>query len=111
MSYSESQNELSSLREMDLPETRLAPGMAPPRRLSILVPLYNEEEFITPLLEQVLSAPLPLGMEREIIVVDDGSRDGSSELAEEVSRQHPQEVFVLRHERNRGKSAAIRTAL
>ena len=46
-------------------------------RISILVPLYNEEEFIEPLLERVLAAPLPEGLEREIIVVDDGSTDGS----------------------------------
>ena len=40
--------------------------------LSVLVPLYNEEEFVAPILERVLEAPLPDGMEREIIVVDDG---------------------------------------
>ena len=48
--------------------------------LSILVPLYNEEEFIVPLLERVLAAPLPEGMAREILVVDDGSTDGSAEI-------------------------------
>ena len=42
--------------------------------LSILIPLYNEEEFIQSLLERVLDAPLPDGMEREVIVVNDCSR-------------------------------------
>ena len=106
------QDELfGTVSAQELPETRLAPGMSPPRRLSILVPLYNEEEFVSPLLEQVVAAPLPLGMEREIIVVDDGSSDGSSEAAEEIARRHPQQILVIRHEVNRGKGAAIRTAL
>jgi glycosyltransferase involved in cell wall biosynthesis len=79
--------------------------------LSILVPLYNEEEFIVPILERVLRAELPGGMEREIIVVDDGSDDGSAEAVEGFAARHPGAVRVFRHPRNRGKGAAIRTAL
>src|SRR5579864_682054 len=78
--------------------------------LSILVPLYNEEEFIGPLLQRVLEAPLPEGMDREIVVVDDGSTDGSAEIAEEIARTHV-EIRVIRHARNQGKGAAIRTAV
>src|SRR5882762_8584064 len=80
-------------------------------RLSILIPLYNEEEFIGPLLQRVLKAPLPLGIDREIIVVDDGSTDGSAEIADEIARAHPGVIRVVRHERNQGKGAAIRTAV
>src|SRR5712671_1527280 len=80
-------------------------------RLSILVPLYNEEEFVGPLLQRVLDAPLPDGMDREIIVVDDGSTDGSAEIAEEIARCHPDNILVIRHGRNQGKGAAIRTAV
>ena len=80
-------------------------------RLSILVPLYNEEEFIGPLLQRALDAPLPEGMTREIIVVDDGSTDGSAEIAEEIASRYPDVVGVVRHERNQGKGAAIRTAI
>src|SRR5271167_3954854 len=79
--------------------------------LSILVPLYNEEEFIGPLLDRVLAAPLPGGMDREVIVVDDGSTDGSAEIAEEVARAYGSAVRVIRQGRNRGKGAAIRTAV
>lgn len=79
--------------------------------LSILVPLYNEEEFIALLLERVVQAPLPEGMRREILVVDDGSDDGSAEIAEEVAAAHSDVIRVIRHERNRGKGAAVRTAL
>jgi len=79
--------------------------------LSVLVPLYNEEEFISPLLERVLNAPLPEGMDREVIVVDDGSRDGSIEVVEGFVQRYPGVVRLVRHERNQGKGAAIRTAL
>lgn len=79
--------------------------------LSILVPLYNEEEFIGPLLGRVLAAPLPAGMDREIVVVDDGSTDGSGEIAEEAAANCPDVIRVIRHTINQGKGAAIRTAV
>lgn len=80
-------------------------------RLSILIPLYNEEEFIAPLLSRVLAAPLPAGMEREVIVVDDGSNDGSVEIAGEFASRYPGLVRLVRHPQNRGKGAAVRTAI
>lgn len=78
---------------------------------SILIPAYNEEEFLPTLLERVLTAPLPAGLDREIIVVDDGSTDTTAEVALSAARRHPGRVRVLRHQRNRGKGAAIGTAL
>jgi len=80
-------------------------------RLSILIPLFNEEEFIGPLLQRVLDAPLPAGMEREIIVVDDCSTDGSAEIAEEIAAAHPDVIGVVRHKWNQGKGAAVREAI
>lgn len=82
-----------------------------PTSLSILVPLFNEEEFIAALLQRVIEASLPGGMTRQIVVVDDGSTDGSGEVAEEFAAAHPGMIRVLRHPRNMGKGAAIRTAL
>ncbi len=79
--------------------------------LSVLVPLYNEEEFAAPLLERVIAAPLPEGFSREIIVVDDGSTDGSQEAVEQVMARHPGVIRLVRHGRNQGKGAAIRTAI
>ncbi|MBL8179837.1 MAG: glycosyltransferase [Bryobacterales bacterium] len=79
--------------------------------LSILVPLYNEEEFAAAILQRVIEAPLPHGLHREIIVVDDGSNDGSAEVVEQIAASHPSILRVLRHPRNLGKGAAIRTAL
>ena len=83
----------------------------PASLLSILVPLFNEEEYIAPILSRALVAPLPEGLEREIIVVDDGSTDGSDRIVEEYAARHPGQVRLLRHGRNRGKGAAIRTAV
>jgi len=82
-----------------------------PGLLSVLIPLYNEEEFIGPLLDRVLAAPLPAGLERELIVVDDCSTDGSAEIAEAKAAKTPGVIRVLRHSRNQGKGAAIRTAI
>jgi 2-polyprenyl-3-methyl-5-hydroxy-6-metoxy-1,4-benzoquinol methylase len=80
--------------------------------LSILIPLYNEEEFILELLRRVVSAPLPPGFDRELIVVDDCSKDGSAELVAGFIASHPEfRVQLLRHPKNRGKGAAIRTAI
>ncbi len=82
-----------------------------PGLLSILIPLYNEEEFISSLLDRVLAAPLPEGIDRELIVVDDCSTDGSAEIAEAKAAEAPGLIRVLRHGRNQGKGAAIRTAI
>ncbi len=63
------------------------------------------------LLERVLAAPLPENLGREIIVVDDGSTDGSDKIVERIAEQNPGVVFLIRHPRNLGKGAAIRTAI
>jgi glycosyltransferase involved in cell wall biosynthesis len=81
------------------------------RKLSVLVPLYNEEEFIGTVLDRVLVAPLPHRVSREIIVVDDGSRDDSPEIVERYASQYPSLIRLIRHDRNQGKGAAIRTAI
>jgi glycosyltransferase involved in cell wall biosynthesis len=73
--------------------------------------LYNEEEYIAPILTRVMEAPLPEGMKREVIIVDDGSADGSYEAAQQALACWPGEVTLIRHAVNRGKGSAIRTAL
>lgn len=79
--------------------------------LSIIVPVYNEEEFLGAVLDRVLAAPLPVGLDREVVIVDDGSDDGSWEIAMQYATAHPSLIRAVRHPRNRGKGAAIRTAL
>jgi glycosyltransferase involved in cell wall biosynthesis len=75
--------------------------------LSILMPVYNELETVERAIHEVLNTELPTDI--ELIVVDDGSTDGSGELLR--SREWPAAVTVLHHERNAGKGAAVRTAL
>jgi glycosyltransferase involved in cell wall biosynthesis len=79
--------------------------------LSILVPVYNEEEFLEVSLLRALHAPLPEGLRSEIIAVDDGSTDSSWQILQHLTAAHPDRIRVYRHPKNAGKGAAIRTAL
>jgi glycosyltransferase involved in cell wall biosynthesis len=76
--------------------------------LTILMPVFNELATIEAAVEDALSAKLPVG-NRELVVVDDGSSDGTRELL--AGRTWPQNVQIVLHERNLGKGAAIQTAL
>jgi glycosyltransferase involved in cell wall biosynthesis len=80
-------------------------------KISILVPLYNEEEFVAALLERVIAAPLPEGFDREIVVVDDGSTDASVEEVEAVMENYPGAIRLLKSPQNQGKGSAIRRAI
>src|SRR3954468_15026177 len=80
--------------------------MASPR-LSVLMPVYNELATVEQAIGEVLTAELPA--EAELVVVDDGSTDGTSELL--GGRDWGPRVRVIRHPVNRGKGAAVRTAL
>jgi glycosyltransferase involved in cell wall biosynthesis/ubiquinone/menaquinone biosynthesis C-methylase UbiE len=90
---------------------RLAPEGPALRLLSVLVPVYNEEETVGVLLDRVLSVTLPDSMDREIIVVDDGSTDGSVDAVRAAMARHPAKVRLFIQEQNRGKGAAIRAAI
>jgi glycosyltransferase involved in cell wall biosynthesis len=76
--------------------------------VTILMPVFNERETVEAAIQDALSAQLPVE-QREIVVVDDGSTDGTRELLE--SGTWPNAVRVLFHPANRGKGAAVRTAL
>jgi glycosyltransferase involved in cell wall biosynthesis len=78
--------------------------------ISVLVPLYNEEEYVGASIERVLNAALPQGLSLEIVVVDDGSTDGSVEVVEKLAQRYSR-IRLLRHPVNRGKGSAVRTAL
>ena len=79
--------------------------------LSILVPLYNEEQFIGSLLSRVLTVALPGDLDREIIVVDDCSTDNSVAIVEAIQSRHPGIIRLIRSEVNGGKGAAIHKAI
>jgi len=73
-------------------------------KLSVIVPVYNERATVLPLLRRVLAVPI----EKEVIVVDDGSTDGSADL---VHTLHAPGLKVIHHTGNMGKGRAIRTGL
>jgi dolichol-phosphate mannosyltransferase len=78
-------------------------------RISVIIPVYNEFRTLAQVLERVRQAPLPRGCAKEIIVVDDGSTDGTAEVLGEHARHR---VIVGHHSgQNRGKGAAIRTGI
>ncbi|MBI3966141.1 MAG: glycosyltransferase family 2 protein [Chloroflexi bacterium] len=77
-------------------------------KISIIVPVYNEESTVQDLLEQVRNVAID-DCTREIIVVDDGSTDGTRAILADVA--HDNLVRVFYHERNRGKGAAVQTGL
>jgi glycosyltransferase involved in cell wall biosynthesis len=81
-----------------------------PLKLSILIPVYNERTVVRRSLQQVLDAPLPEGMECELVIVDDCSRDGTWDILQEIAAGKPF-IRLFRHEVNQGKGAAVRTAI
>lgn len=71
-------------------------------KLSVVIPVYNEIATIEEILKRVQSVP----QDKEIIVIDDGSTDGTREWLEKLTMQ---EITVLFHSENKGKGAALRT--
>jgi len=78
-------------------------------KLSIIIPVYNEDSTIVPLLENVKKAPLPENVLKEIIIVDDGSNDKTRALLKQYAND-PQ-YKVIRHSENQGKTAALKTGI
>lgn len=76
-------------------------------KLSVIIPVYNEEPALREVLETVFATPCPI--EREWILVDDCSTDGSKAVLEEIARRHQVKTLFLPV--NRGKGAAIREGL
>ena len=75
------------------------------KKLSVIIPTYNEESSIVEVVHRVTNADIG-DLEREIIVVDDGSRDSTRRILQQMPRIH-----VIFHERNLGKGGAIKTGL
>ena len=81
---------------------------APMRKLSVIVPVFNERNTLVEILRRMRAVELPDGIEREIIVVDDGSDDGTRDVLKQLSDST---VRVVMHDINQGKGAAVRTGL
>jgi glycosyltransferase involved in cell wall biosynthesis len=91
-------------------ERSLAPIAAPRPQLSLVFPVFDEERNIGPLLESSRQLAPQLADSFEIVVVDDGSRDGSAGVIERQRREDPR-IRVVRHASNRGYGAALRAGL
>jgi glycosyltransferase involved in cell wall biosynthesis len=76
------------------------------RKLSVIVPVFNERNTVAEVVRRMRTVDLPV--DREIVIVDDGSDDGTSHV---LSQLGDSTVRVIKHSENRGKGAAIRTAL
>jgi glycosyltransferase involved in cell wall biosynthesis len=74
-------------------------------KLSVIVPCYNEVQTLEEIIRQVVA----VGLAHEIIIVDDGSQDGTRDLLPKIEATYPQQVRVILHEHNQGKGAAIST--
>jgi glycosyltransferase involved in cell wall biosynthesis len=74
--------------------------------LTVVIPVYNERTTV----EEILRRVEAMSLAEEIIIVDDGSTDGTRELLHDLARAHPL-VRLIAHERNLGKGAAVRTGL
>jgi len=76
--------------------------------LSVVIPVYNERETLLEIVRRVLAAPVDI--ERELIIVDDFSTDGTRELYPTLEKEFPQaRIRVFQHSTNQGKGAALRT--
>ena len=76
-------------------------------KLSIVVPVYNEEKNLPELFEQIVAAMQPLEMDWDVTFVDDGSRDASVEVIRQLHEQAPERVRMVVFRRNYGQTAAI----
>lgn len=76
-------------------------------KLSVIIPVYNEAAT----LEEIIRRVRATGLAYEIIIVDDGSHDDSSEIVRQLQFKAEPHLTILQHQKNRGKGAAIRTGL
>ena len=77
--------------------------------LSVIIPCYNEERTIATLLENVLAAPLAI--DRELVIVNDGSTDTSDKIIRQFMQNHPAVPIKYIEQANSGKGAAVRTGI
>lgn len=86
------------------------PALSQFRTLSVVMPAYNEAARIRAALDAFEGVPPPTGLIREIIVVDDGSTDGTAQAVRALAAERP-DIRIVEHAVNQGKGAAIRTGL
>ena len=75
------------------------------KKISIVIPIYNEKETLRDILKAVDKAALPKGMTREIVLIDDYSMDGTRDILKKLEKKYK----IYYHRKNKGKGAALRT--
>ena len=81
-------------------------------KLSIVIPVFNEEKTVVAILEKIIQLQLPKGVEKEIVVVDDGSQDATARIVEGFISKHKKSgIAFIQHKKNIGKGAAVRTGI
>jgi glycosyltransferase involved in cell wall biosynthesis len=89
-----------------MPLSQESRGVAEPTKLSIIIPLFNEEESVRPLYSAILAAIDPLHVSYEIVLVDDGSKDTTATVATELARIDSR-VRLIKFRRNYGQTPAM----
>lgn len=80
-------------------------------KLSVVVPVYNERFLVAELVHRVLAVSAPEIRELELLLVDDGSKDGSLDILRGLAAEHPDRIRLLEQGKNQGKGAAIRRGI
>jgi glycosyltransferase involved in cell wall biosynthesis len=80
-------------------------------KLSVVVPVYNERFLVAELVHRVLAVSAPEIRELELLLVDDGSKDGSLDILRRLAAEHPDRIRLLEQGKNQGKGAAIRRGI
>jgi len=80
-------------------------------KLSVLMPVFNEKNTLNKIVSRVFSQPVTGVDTIELIIVDDGSTDGSTTIIRDLVVKHPESIRAIYHPRNLGKGAAVRKAI
>ena len=80
-------------------------------KLSVLMPVYNEHDYLEKIVAKVLEQKVPGIDALEIVMVDDASTDGTTRIVEKLAAQYPQQIRAFYHKKNSGKGSAIRSAV
>lgn len=90
------------------PLSQLSDSSEMPQKLSIVIPVYNEHKLLRTILDRVEAVKLPGNLERELVIIDDCSKDGTTDLLKQMQQERP-DWNINFHEVNQGKGAALRT--
>ena len=82
------------------------------KKLSIIIPAYNEAKTIHRILDKVNNVSLTNNIKKEVIIIDDCSKDNTAEVLHQYKTDHPEmEICIEKHEKNQGKGAALHTGI